>query len=124
MEAMATSAVDTTRLEIDKNKDNVTALNTIIAAPWVSDQGYRGTASILWSCTLTISACIYTVLHLNISSKKEAWPRLLEKFQWVLTGLLLPELILYMALSQFLEARNLVKKLKDLHRANRRGQKV
>ena len=114
MEAIGRSAAEATRLEIVKNKNNQTALQTIISASWVPELGYRGTMSIFWSCTLTISACIYTVLHINILSKQGTWSRLLEKLKWVLAGLLAPELILHMAFSQHSEARRLRKKLTKL----------
>ena len=111
---MTSNYIDSIRIEIDGNKNNLTALNTLIAASWVPGQGYRGTMEILTSCILTIVACIYTVIHLNVPTKNGTWPRLVQKIKWTMTGLLAPELVLYTACSQFFEARKLVKELKEL----------
>lgn len=45
---------------------NRTTLRTQIAPGLVLNPTCRGTLDILWSCVLTITACIYTALHLNV----------------------------------------------------------
>jgi len=97
--------------EIEANKNNLTALRTITAPPWVSAPEYRGTTSILWSCAITLIACIYTALHLDIPREKGAIAVLAQKVQWVLIALLVPEMVLYKAFSQFFQAFSLRSKL-------------
>ena len=94
---------------------NRTTLHTEISPPWVSSSETRGTSDILWSCLITLTACVYNALHLNIPPKNEGkigfyW----RKSKWVATALFAPEIVLYCALTQFLEARKLVKKLNEL----------
>lgn len=106
------------RAELDQataQNVNFTALRTVIAPPWVSSQNYRSTSDILWSCILTLTACVYTVLHLNVSSTK---PKLLDnlKLKWVTTTLFAPELVLFLACFQYLEATWLMKELNRLQR--------
>ena len=105
--------------QILEERHNLTALRTIQAPSWVSSPEVRGTSSILWSCIVTIFACIYTALHLNVPTQTK-WNRLLlTKTKWVICGLLAPEIVLYLAVSQFIEAWRLVKKLNGLVKQKR-----
>ncbi|PQE22158.1 hypothetical protein CJF31_00011267 [Rutstroemia sp. NJR-2017a BVV2] len=56
---------------IEVNKDNLTALRTLDAPPWVSASQFRGTMSILQSCILTLMASVYTAIHLNVPKKHD-----------------------------------------------------
>jgi hypothetical protein len=55
-------AEDGIQAELEANQNNLTALRTITAPPWVSEASFRGTTGILWSCLVTLVACI---LHGN-----------------------------------------------------------
>ncbi len=102
--------------ELEKIQNNLTALHETRALGWVSAPDMRGTSSILYSCLLTMFACIYTALHLDISGGSSIFARpLVMKFVWSLTALLAPELVLFYASSQFFQARKLAKDMKDLH---------
>lgn len=103
--ASAEDTARTIREHFAGNEHNITYLQTVMAPAWVSAQIYRSTASILWSCIVTLTACVYTALHLNISGKQGWRPRLLTKLKWVAIGLFIPEVPIYLAISQFLEAR-------------------
>ncbi|KAF3074338.1 hypothetical protein CFAM422_003741 [Trichoderma lentiforme] len=101
---------------ISVNKDNMTALQTIDAPPWVSAPQFRGTMAILQSCILTLVACIYTAIHLNVPVKVD-WLSLLQtKVWWVLIALFAPEIVLFSAASQFRDAwkfRSAIRALQD-----------
>ena len=101
---------------IAANNNNRTALHEIRAPTWVSAPDVRGTLSIVWSCVVTIVACVYTALHLNIPKKNGVWTVLLHKIKWVAIALVAPELLLYIASSQFFEACSLQKRMKGLIR--------
>jgi hypothetical protein len=85
--------------------DNKTALHSIRGPHWVSSPGFRGTSNILWSCTVTLFACVYTALHLNVPTRSGRWLLLFQKVKWVFTALLAPEVVLYIAISQFFKVR-------------------
>ena len=94
---------------------NRTTLRREISPPWVSSPTTRGTSDILWSCLVTLTACVYNALHLNVPPANEGklgfyW----RKSKWVATALFAPEVLLYSALTQFLEARKLVDVLNEL----------
>jgi len=96
--------------------DNRTALRTIAAPAFVGSPEIRGTMTILWSCIITLIACLYTALHLNVPGDTRAFPMFREKLKWVIIGLVAPEIVLYLASSQFLEARHLSNELTRLWR--------
>ena len=94
---------------------NRTILNTQISPLWASGPGVRGTSDILWSCLLTLTSCVYTSIHLNVPPAGEGkWQRLRRKLDWVSMALFIPEFVLYCALEQFLDARQLVNKMNKL----------
>ncbi len=96
-------------------QNNFTALHNTLAPGWVSAPNMRGTSSILYSCLLTLFACIYTALHLNVPKSGSSFSSLhLPKVRWALASLFAPELVLYYASSQFFEARELAKYMRKL----------
>ena len=98
-------------LEISNAAGNVTILKTKVAPAWASAPGVRGTSQILWSCILTLVACVYTALHLNVPPHNEGqWQFLWRKIKWVAIALFAPEIVLYCACAQFWEGRRLIKK--------------
>ena len=110
--------------ELSKAAGNLTALKTEIVSSWVVGPQFRGTSDILWSCIVTLTACIYTAIHLNVPpARKGNWHFIWRKTKWVCLALFAPELVLYCAYRQFSEARKLVKELNDL-REGTRGEGV
>ncbi|KAI1392122.1 uncharacterized protein F4822DRAFT_425338 [Hypoxylon trugodes] len=110
---MATNSAEVIRIEIEDHKNNLTALQTAIAPAWVSSQNIRSTSDILWSCIVTLTACIYTALHLNIKVETNRGQRIILKVKWVMLALIAPEVVICMAFSQYLEARWLVRELNE-----------
>ena len=112
---LATSqTVSTTSIEplLSAAEGNRTTLHTEFSPPWVSSSKTRGTSDILWSCLITLTACVYTALHLNIPPANEGKIGFyLRKLKWIAIALFAPEIVLYSALTQFLEARKLVEEL-------------
>jgi hypothetical protein len=107
--------VGTVASQLSLAAGNLTTLRTEPAPPWASSATYRGTTDILWSCLLTLLACVYTAIHLNVPPAN--WGRLRSlwrKLQWVGMALFAPELVLFIAYSQYSEARDLVKELNRL----------
>lgn len=73
---------------------------------WWPSPRERGTWGLLYSCTFTLLLCVYTALHLNIPPPDHGKVRLLlTKAQWILIGLLAPEIVLWTALDQWRQAR-------------------
>ena len=94
---------------------------------WKQEPEGRGTWGIFSSCTITMTLCVYTALHLNIPTlfKESAqlpwwtWQRIkashrILQFQWILLGLFAPEVVVYAAWTQFRDARWLTNSMKKL----------
>ncbi|CCT65167.1 uncharacterized protein FFUJ_04955 [Fusarium fujikuroi IMI 58289] len=87
-----------------------------VAPAWIDSPNIRGTLDILQSCILTLIACIYTALHLDVPVKT-AWHYIfLYKLKWVAITLFAPEIALYMAADQLQQAWNLKSKLRSLQK--------
>ncbi|KAI4087061.1 MAG: hypothetical protein LQ344_007065 [Seirophora lacunosa] len=89
--------------------------NSTEISGWVNDPDGRGTFTILSSCTLTLSLCVYTSIHLNVRPYKQtelrAW---IETTKWVFFGILAPELMVFVAWRQYMSARALDRTVKLL----------
>ncbi len=102
--------------ELEILQNNITALHDTRALGWVSAPNLRGTSSILYSCLLTLFASIYTALHLNVPPSGSSFRSLLfTKVRWSLTALFAPELVLYYAATQLVQARKMAKRMSELY---------
>lgn len=82
---------------------------------WVSGPNSRGTLDIVWGSLLTIFLCTWTALCLNIPHPDDSKMRiLLRKTNWMLWGILGPELVLSVAIGQFASARRSVRRFHRL----------
>ncbi|KAK0510559.1 hypothetical protein JMJ35_006991 [Cladonia borealis] len=84
------------------------ANNKTIIHGWVPEPDGRGTWSIIWSCLVTIFICTWSVLHLDVPKRHGWWYLRFRKVRWMLLAALVPELILAMAVEDFLQARSLL----------------
>ncbi len=101
--------------QLEQLQHNTTALSTIQQSGWVSAPNMRGTSDILYSCLLTLFACVYTSHHLNIPKEGAGYLRLLwDKISWMCIALFAPELVLMYATTQLMEARKLAKDLRGI----------
>ena len=114
-EAASALPIDSIEGDIAAASGNTTFLKSDIINAWVSSMSFRGTPDILWSCLVTLTACIYTAVHLNVPSAHESiWAFLGRKIKWVAVALFAPEILLYTAYAQLAEARRFVQELNAL----------
>lgn len=101
--------------QLSATAGNLTALKTQFVSSWVQGPNFRSTSNILWSCIITLTACVYNALYLNIPPSHEGnWYFIWQKAKWVGLALLSPELVLFSAYRQLSQARKLVKELNEL----------
>ncbi|KAK3331846.1 hypothetical protein B0T19DRAFT_87419 [Cercophora scortea] len=81
---------------------------------WIPNPTTRGTANILQTCILTLFLCIWRAVHLNLPEFGE--PTFLKvglqtwrRVGWMLISLLAPELVVYTAWCQLVDARHIVR---------------
>lgn len=90
---------------LSANEHNATALHTLTSSQCVAASNFRGTMDILQSCVLTLVACIYTALHLNIPDIRSRFSQLARKGRAVFITVLAPEMALVSAAGQLYAAR-------------------
>lgn len=94
---------------------------------WQSDPNGRGTFTLVSSCVLTLTICVYSAMHLNVPPHREStfqfW---LRNIKWGLLGIFGPELVIFIAWKQYLSAKSIVKRSQNELYTNkaisRRGQ--
>ncbi|KAK3986510.1 hypothetical protein QBC44DRAFT_402415 [Cladorrhinum sp. PSN332] len=99
--------------QLERIQDDTKALHETRAPSWVDAPNMRGTSSILYSCILTLFACVYTALHLNIPKHSSLFRLFLTKLKWVAMALFAPEIVLWVAADQFFQARGLSRELRS-----------
>jgi hypothetical protein len=88
---------------------------------WVPDPDGRGTLSLVISCVVTLTLCVWSALHLNVPPANSTFRQLaLEKTKWVIYGIFAPELVVATAASQYITARWLKHQI-DKDAAHRRS---
>ncbi|KAL9633247.1 MAG: hypothetical protein Q9204_003475 [Flavoplaca sp. TL-2023a] len=80
-----------------------------ITSKWVPEPNGRGTFTLLSSCLVTISLCVYSAIHLNLPQHGKLWDQWRRKLLWLVVGLIAPELVAYVAWQQRSEANRLLR---------------
>ncbi|KAK4194912.1 hypothetical protein QBC40DRAFT_289887 [Triangularia verruculosa] len=93
---------------------------------WQSEPNGRGTFSLIFSCVVTLTLCVFSALHLNVppESRSNSFRlQFLDKTKWVLYGIFAPELVVATAAAQFIIAAWLKKEIDaDVKSRNGNGQ--
>ncbi|KAK3316821.1 hypothetical protein B0H66DRAFT_306120 [Apodospora peruviana] len=84
------------------------------AASWRPEPPGRGTWSILSTCLITLSLCIWTVSHLNIPEHGKRGKQVWRKTIWLLLGLVAPETIAWIAYLQRQDQIHLRREIYDV----------
>ena len=100
------------------NSNDTATLRTTIAHARVNSPNLRGTMDIIQSCVLTLVACIYTALHLNVPAFSAWYSVSWIKFTWVILALFAPEIVVFTAAEQLRKAWRLKKQLRILQVAS------
>jgi hypothetical protein len=94
---------------VSNSLNNTQQLRDVVVTGWMPSAPTRGTTDILWTCTATITLCVWTAVHLNIPAPDDTHSRRFwRKVKWTVVGLLAPEIVLFTAWEQLSKARSLV----------------
>jgi hypothetical protein len=94
---------------------NNTSLNGVSRRGWVGSPDERGTLDIVWSCVSTLFICLWSMLHLNLPSRKDTfWNIFWRKARWLLLGILAPEVPMLFACGQWASAKRSVEEMRTL----------
>ena len=93
--------------------ENTTANTTTPSNPpylWIGDHKQRTTFGILSFCFSTLIVCVWSTLHFNTpTSRYTAARRVFVQVSWMLFALLAPEVLLYLAVNERINAGALLK---------------
>ncbi|KAF8248444.1 hypothetical protein K440DRAFT_642489 [Wilcoxina mikolae CBS 423.85] len=78
-------------------------VNGRVESTYVPEPSERGTLE-LYS---HLGACVWTVIHTDVPLHRGSWDIFWYKMAWVVTAILAPELTLFVALTQYYQARDL-----------------
>jgi hypothetical protein len=94
---------------------NNTSLTGVSRRGWVGSPDERGTLDIVWSCVSTLFICLWSMLHLNLPSRKDTfWNIFWRKARWLLLGILAPEVPMLFACGQWASAKRSVEEMRTL----------
>lgn len=81
---------------------------------WYSAPNYRSTPEVLWLCLATIILCCWTAFHPDVSRPNSTWTQqCLDRTFGLLVGVVCPEVLLYIAFYELLDASASVKAMCD-----------
>ncbi|KAI0009649.1 hypothetical protein F4779DRAFT_581446 [Xylariaceae sp. FL0662B] len=81
---------------------------------FVQEPDGRGTLSLLFSCLLTLSLCVWSAVHLNLPKYDESESKYAYRyFKWSILGLFGPELVIWAAWRQYISARALTRLINE-----------
>ena len=82
-------------------------------AGWTWSPNRRGSLDIIWSCLFTVFISCWTAIHPNIPPpNSQRWHRFLDRIIYLLLAALGPELILAVAIRDYLDAKACAKRLR------------
>ncbi|KAF8534935.1 hypothetical protein BDD12DRAFT_754670, partial [Trichophaea hybrida] len=67
----------------------------------------RGTIGLFWNCAFAFGICVWTAIHTDLNPSPFMLDRIAYKLGWVVLAALAPEIIIYIALMQYLQAKEL-----------------
>ena len=87
---------------------------------WVEEPNERGTFGVLSFCFSTMIICVWNTLHFNIpTTRYRRTHRIFLRVFWMFIALLAPEVVLYIAINQRIDASSLAKQAKKYLRTAR-----
>lgn len=82
---------------------------------YVPNPDGRGTISLLFSCLLTLSLCVWSAMHLDLPPYGETDIEYTCRYlKWSVLGIFGPELVIWAAWRQFISARTLTNFIKKV----------
>src|SRR5258706_9415343 len=83
---------------------------------WMGESNQRGTFGIISFCSTTLIICIWSTLHFNIPVRHySATHRFFLQVSWMFIALIAPEVLLFLAINERIDAVTLLKKALEFH---------
>jgi hypothetical protein len=99
-------------------EDSATNATTASDPPylWMGGPKQRGILGILWFCSSTLIVCIWSTLHFSIPTRRYTITRrFFLQVPWMVLAFLAPEVLLFLAINEWITAGVLLKKVLKFH---------
>ncbi|KAL8925821.1 MAG: hypothetical protein Q9208_003318 [Pyrenodesmia sp. 3 TL-2023] len=87
---------------------------------WVPEPNGRGTWSLLSTCIITTSLCVWSAVHLNVPEHGRTHSQYWRKTKWLLLGIFAPEFVAFIAWQQRQEASKLFRTVREVYGQQRK----
>ena len=109
----------TTTGHIHRDMENLTVNTTTFANPpyvWIGEPKQRTSFGILSFCFSTLVICAWSTVHFNIPQRRYSdTRRFFLQVAWMVFALLAPEVLLYLAINERIDAGYLLGKALEFH---------
>ncbi|KAN0076543.1 hypothetical protein V8E54_006685 [Elaphomyces granulatus] len=79
---------------------------------WISEPSGRGTASVLYTCLITIFLCVWSAMHINIPERnKSKTENFFYKVKIAVLAIIAPEFVFAIAFDSYLSIREALDEL-------------
>jgi len=79
---------------------------------WISEPSGRGTASLLYTCLITIFLCVWSAIHLTIPARHTSWAEnFIDKMMLAASTIIAPEVVCLCAIRSYFYIREALHEL-------------
>lgn len=101
------------------NLFNVLGSNDTIK--WEAEPATRGTFTILSTCVITLSLCVWSSVHLNLpGNDQDGWPRFLRRLCWITGALIAPEYLILTSWDQRQKAKSILMQARETFKSEKK----
>ncbi|KAI3611655.1 hypothetical protein WG66_007704, partial [Moniliophthora roreri] len=95
---------------ISRSYSSLLADSTSAPTLWMPEPTFRGTFGIFSLCLSTLVICVWSAIHMDIPTKRSSMLRsFISGVAWMVSALFCPEVLLFIAFNQRMNARAIVK---------------
>ena len=92
---------------------------------WAAEPATRGTFTLLSTCIITLTLCVWSSVHLNLLGNDRSFgAKFLRRLRWIASALLIPELLILTAWSQRKMAKRILKRAEDTFKSKQKASVI
>lgn len=92
---------------------------------WEAEPATRGTFTILSTCIITLSLCVWNSVHLNLPGNDRGyWSKVSRRLLWITGALFAPEFLILTAWSQRQTAKKIFNAVEEMVNSNKKVTKT
>jgi hypothetical protein len=88
---------------------------------WMAEPATRGTFTLLSTCIITLSLCVWSSVHLNLpGNDQDYWLKFLRRLTWITSVLIAPEYLILTAWSQRQMAKKIFREVGETFKSKKK----